>query len=132
MAEPLLKLENIHTYYSNIHALHGISLEVYEGEIVTLIGSNGAGKTTTIRTISGVMHPREGAIYFEGKPIHHIAPHNVVALGLAQSPEGRRIFPRLTVRDNLEMGAYLRRDRRGIQTDMERIFNIFPRLKERH
>ena len=88
MPEPLLKLENIHTYYGNIHALHGISLEVYEGEIVTLIGSNGAGKTTTIRTISGVMHPREGAIYFDGKPIHHIPPHRVVGLGLAHVTRG--------------------------------------------
>lgn len=132
MAEKvLLQLDNVHTYYGNIHALHGISLTVNEGEIVTLIGSNGAGKSTTIRTISGIMHPREGTVHFEGEPIHTIDAHKLVKRGIAQSPEGRRIFPRLTVQDNLEMGAYLRSDRKGIQSDMENAYNLFPRLKER-
>lgn len=131
MPEPMLKLENIHSYYGNIHALHGISLYVNQGEIVTLIGSNGAGKTTTIRTISGIMHPREGSVFFEGQPIHEIPAHDLVSKGIAQSPEGRRIFPRLTVVDNLEMGAYRRNDRPGIKDDLEMVFGMFPRLKER-
>ncbi len=130
-ARPLLKLENVHSYYGNIHALHGISLHVSEGEIVTLIGSNGAGKTTTIRTISGLMHPREGSIYLDGEPIHQIEAHDLVVRGIAQSPEGRRIFPRLTVHDNLEMGAFRRTDRPRIQEDIERVFTLFPRLRER-
>src|SRR5688572_3722349 len=127
----MLRLENVHSYYGNIHALHGISLYVNQGEIVTLIGSNGAGKSTTIRTISGIMHPREGSVYFEGKPIHNIEAHNLVGMGIAQSPEGRRIFPRLTVQDNLEMGAYRRNDNKQIQADMEMVFGLFPRLLER-
>ena len=130
-ARPLLKLENVHSYYGNIHALHGISLHVSEGEIVTLIGSNGAGKTTTIRTISGLMHPREGSIYLDGEPIHQIEAHDLVVRGIAQSPEGRRIFPRLTVHDNLEMGAFRRTDRPRIQEDIEYVFTLFPRLRER-
>lgn len=130
-AKVLLQVENIHTYYGNIHALHGISLYVNVGEIVTLIGANGAGKSTTIRTVSGIMHPREGTIIFDGKPIHDTPAHELVGRGIAQSPEGRRIFPRLTVRDNLIMGAYLRRDRKEIQFDIERVFELFPRLKER-
>lgn len=128
---PLLQVKNIHSYYGNIHALHGISLDVNEGEIVTLIGSNGAGKSTTIRSISGIMHPREGEIFLDGQPIHHVAAHELVARGIAQSPEGRRIFPRLSVIDNLEMGAFLRRDRAAIQQDMDSVFALFPRLKER-
>lgn len=128
---PLLKVENIHSYYGSIHALHGVSLYVNEGEIVTLIGANGAGKTTTIRTISGLMHPREGSIYFDGEPIHQIEAHDLVVRGIAQSPEGRRIFPRLTVQDNLEMGAFRRTDRPLIQEDIERVFTLFPRLRER-
>lgn len=128
---PLLKVENVHSYYGNIHALHGVSLYVNEGEIVTLIGANGAGKTTTIRTISGLMHPREGSIYFDGEPIHQIEAHDLVVRGIAQSPEGRRIFPRLTVQDNLEMGAFRRTDRPLIQEDIERVFTLFPRLRER-
>jgi branched-chain amino acid transport system ATP-binding protein len=128
---PLLKLENIHSYYGNIHALHGINLYVNQGEVVTLIGSNGAGKSTTIRTISGIMHPREGTIIFDGQPIHEIPAHDLVGRGIAQSPEGRRIFPRLSVQDNLLMGAYLRNDKKEIQGDMERVFGLFPRLKER-
>jgi branched-chain amino acid transport system ATP-binding protein len=130
-SKPLLQLDNVHSYYGNIHALHGISLYVNQGEIVTLIGANGAGKSTTIRTISGIMHPREGTIHFEGEAIQGIEAHNLVAKGIAQSPEGRRIFPRLSVEDNLRMGAFLRRDKQGIQTDMEMVFGLFPRLKER-
>jgi branched-chain amino acid transport system ATP-binding protein len=130
-SKPLLQVENIHTYYGNIHALHGISLYVNEGEVVTLIGSNGAGKSTTIRSISGIMHPREGTIIFDGQPIHAIPAHNLVGRGIAQSPEGRRIFPRLTVQDNLLMGAYLNNDKKVIAQEMERVFQLFPRLKER-
>jgi branched-chain amino acid transport system ATP-binding protein len=129
--KPLLQLENVHSYYGNIHALHGISLYVNQGEVVTLIGANGAGKSTTIRTISGIMHPREGTVIFEGQPIHGIPAHELVGRGIAQSPEGRRIFPRLSVQDNLLMGAYLRNDKKEIQADMERVFQLFPRLKER-
>lgn len=129
--QPLLVLDNVHSYYGNIHALQGISLYVNEGEIVTLIGANGAGKSTTIRTISGIMHPREGSIVFDGQPVHDVEAHDLVSRGIAQSPEGRRIFPRLTVRDNLEMGAYKRRDTKAIQEDIEMVFNLFPRLRER-
>jgi len=128
---PLLLVKNIHTYYGNIHALHGISLEVHTGEIVTLIGSNGAGKSTTIRSISGIMHPRAGEIYLDGEPIHTVPAHDLVGRGIAQSPEGRRIFPRLTVLENLEMGAFLRNDRAAIKQDMDNVFSLFPRLKER-
>ncbi|MBZ0277145.1 MAG: ABC transporter ATP-binding protein [Anaerolineae bacterium] len=127
----MLELDNIHSYYGNIHALKGITLHVNEGEIVTLIGSNGAGKSTTIRTVSGIMHPREGTITFDGQPIQGVAAHDLVGRGIAQSPEGRRIFPRLTVRENLEMGAYKRNDNAAIRVDMERVFDLFPRLKER-
>lgn len=130
-AKTILQLENVHSYYGNIHALHGISLYVNQGEVVTLIGANGAGKSTTIRTISGIMHPREGSVVFEGQPIHDIPAHELVGRGIAQSPEGRRIFPRLSVADNLLMGAYLRNDRKEIESDMERVFGLFPRLKER-
>ncbi len=129
--QPLLAVNNIHSYYGNIHALQGISLNIFEGEIVTLIGANGAGKSTTIRTISGVMHPREGTIHFDGQPIHQLPAHNLVSKGISQSPEGRRIFPRLSVRDNLAMGAYKRNDRRAIRQDIDRIYDLFPRLKER-
>ncbi|MBK9123766.1 MAG: ABC transporter ATP-binding protein [Chloroflexi bacterium] len=129
---PLLHVEEIHSYYGNIHALHGISLDVFEGEIVTLIGSNGAGKSTTIRTISGIMHPRQGAIYLDGQPIHNLPAHALVGRGIAQSPEGRRIFPRLSVVDNLQMGAFLRHDKAEIQRDIDNVYTLFPRLKERH
>ncbi|MBC7810889.1 MAG: ABC transporter ATP-binding protein [Burkholderiales bacterium] len=128
--KPLLVLNNVHSYYGNIHALKGISLHVYEGEVVTLIGANGAGKSTTIRTVSGIMHPREGEIIFDGQPIHNADAHKLVGRGIAQSPEGRRIFPRLSVRDNLEMGAYKRNDKE-IDADIEKVFSLFPRLKER-
>jgi branched-chain amino acid transport system ATP-binding protein len=126
---PLLEVDDIHTYYGNIEALKGISLTVEEGEIVTLIGSNGAGKSTTLRSISGVTPPREGAIRFDGEDISTVPPQNIVQRGISQSPEGRHIFPRMTVRENLDMGAYLRRD--DYSEDMERVFELFPRLKER-
>jgi branched-chain amino acid transport system ATP-binding protein len=128
---PLLELKNVHTYYGNIHALKGVSLVVEEGEIVTLIGSNGAGKSTTLRTISGLLKPRYGEVLFNGKRIDHLSPHKIVEMGVIQSPEGRRIFPRLTVRENLEVGAFLRTDKAEIARDMERVFRLFPRLYER-
>lgn len=128
---PLLELKNVHTYYGNIHALKGVSLSVEEGEIVTLIGSNGAGKSTTLRTISGLLKPRQGEIFFKGERIDHLPPHKIVELGVIQAPEGRRIFPRLTVRENLEIGAFLRKDKAEIARDMERVFHLFPRLYER-
>jgi branched-chain amino acid transport system ATP-binding protein len=127
----LFELHNIHTYYGNIHALKGISVTVDKGEIVTLIGSNGAGKTTTLKTISGVLQPKEGTITLEGRRIDRTPAHDIVALGICQAPEGRRIFPRLTTLENLEMGAFHRNDKTGIQQDMERVFALFPRLKER-
>lgn len=128
----LLELQNVHTHYGNIHALKGINIKVNEGEIATLIGSNGAGKSTTLRTISGLLNPSEGQIIFNGKRIDNMPAHNIVHLGISQSPEGRRIFPRLTVRENLEMGAYTRNTRdREFQADLDRVFELFPRLKER-
>jgi branched-chain amino acid transport system ATP-binding protein len=127
----LFELHNVHTYYGNIHALKGISVTVDKGEIVTLIGSNGAGKTTTLKTISGVLQPREGTITLEGRRIDRVPPHDIVALGICQAPEGRHIFPRLTTLENLEMGAFHRSDKAAIQQDMERMFALFPRLKER-
>ena len=127
----LLELNNVHTYYGNIHALKGISVIVDKGEIVTLIGSNGAGKTTTLKTISGVLQPREGTITLEGRRIDRVPAYEIVALGICQAPEGRRIFPKLTTLENLEMGAFHREDKAGIQEDMERVFALFPRLKER-
>ena len=126
----LLEVEDIHTYYGNIEALKGISLTVEEGEIVTLIGSNGAGKSTTLRSISGLTPPRQGSIRFDGKEIGETAPQDIVRLGISQSPEGRHCFQRMSVRENLELGAYLRRDER-IEADLERVFELFPRLKER-
>ena len=128
---PLLELNDVHTYYGAIHALRGVTLHVDEGEIVTLIGSNGAGKSTTLRTVSGLLRPRDGAIQLEGQRIDGRRPHEIVALGVCQSPEGRRIFPRMSVHENLEMGAFLRRDRAAIAEDFERVFTLFPRLKER-
>ena len=128
---PLLEVDDIHTYYGNIEALKGISLTVEEGEIVTLIGSNGAGKSTTLRSISGVTPPREGTIRFDGEDISTVPPQNIVQRGISQSPEGRHVFPRMTVRENLDMGAYLRRDESGIKEDLDRVFSLFPRLKER-
>ena len=127
----MLELNDVHTYYGNIHALKGVSLYVDEGEIVTLIGGNGAGKTTTLNTISGLLKPRQGTISLEGKRIDTVLPHKIVEMGVSQAPEGRRIFARLTVRENLEMGAFTRTDAEGIQEDMDRVFRLFPVLKER-
>ena len=130
-AEPILRLEGVHTFYGTIEALKGISLEVYEGEIVTLIGANGAGKSTTLRSINGLNTPREGSIVFEGKNITRTAPHEIVSRGISQSPGGRRLFPRMSVLENLEMGAFQRSDRRGIREDLDRVYGLFPRLAER-
>ena len=127
----LLELKGVDAFYARIQALHGISLTVDRGEIVALIGSNGAGKTTTLRTISGLMHPAAGTITFDGRDISDTPPHRIVELGICQSPEGRRLFQRLTVQDNLEMGAYSRRDRAGIRDSLEKVFTLFPRVKER-
>ncbi|MFL5930541.1 MAG: ABC transporter ATP-binding protein [Gaiellaceae bacterium] len=126
----LLEIHDIHTFYGTIEALKGISLEVNEGEIVTLIGSNGAGKSTTLRSISGLTPPREGSIRFDGEEIGETPPQEIVQRGISQSPEGRRIFDRMSVRENLELGAYLRRDS-NIESDLDRVFELFPRLKER-
>jgi len=127
----LLEVENIHSFYGHIHALRGVSLNVEEGEIVTLIGSNGAGKTTTLRSIHGILPPRKGRIIFRGKEIQGVPAHDMIERGISQSPEGRKIFHRMTVLENLEMGAYHRNDRGEIQEDMTRVLNLFPRLKER-
>jgi branched-chain amino acid transport system ATP-binding protein len=128
---PLLEVDDIHTFYGNIEALKGISLDVEEGEVVTLIGSNGAGKSTTLRSISGLTPPRTGTIRFDGHDISGTAPQDIVQLGISQSPEGRHCFQRMSVRENLELGAYLRRNRAEINEDMERVFSLFPRLQER-
>jgi len=125
----LLEVEDIHTFYGNIEALRGVSLTVDEGEIVTLIGSNGAGKSTTLRSISGLTPPREGSIHFDGQDIAGVAPQDIVRRGISQAPEGRHVFPRMTVRENLDMGAYLRRDDHS--GDRDRVYDLFPRLKER-
>jgi branched-chain amino acid transport system ATP-binding protein len=127
----LLEVDAVDTYYGRVQALHGVSLTVDEGEIVTLIGSNGAGKTTTLRTISGLTHPVRGQVRLRGKVISELPANRVVGLGLGHVPEGRRVFSRMTVRDNLFLGAYVRSDRDGIRRDQERIFTLFPRLKER-
>jgi branched-chain amino acid transport system ATP-binding protein len=127
----ILSVDGVHTYYGTIHALKGISIEVREGEVVTLIGSNGAGKSTTLRTINGLVHPRQGTIRFQGTEITRTDPHRIVKLGISQSPEGRRLFPRMTVLENLEMGAFQRSDRDGMREDLERVYALFPRLHER-
>ena len=127
----MLTLQRVHSAYGNIRALRGISLTVERGEVVTLIGSNGAGKTTTLRTIMGLMVPRQGEITLEGQRIDGLATDRIVRLGIAQSPEGRRVFPRMSILENLEMGAFARRDREQLPTDLEHIFTLFPRLKER-
>ncbi|MBE3594085.1 MAG: ABC transporter ATP-binding protein [Candidatus Carbobacillus altaicus] len=127
----MLSLKSIDIFYGKIHALKGVSLDVQKGEIVTLIGSNGAGKTSLLRTISGLVRPREGELLYEGSALNRIPAEKIVSLGISHVPEGRRIFANLSVRENLEMGAYLRKDKDGIQSDMERVFTLFPRLKER-
>lgn len=131
MPMPLLEVDDIETYYGNIKALKGVSLTVNKGEIVTLIGSNGAGKTTTLRTISGVLKPRRGHVRFDGKRIDNLEPQRLVRMGIAHAPEGRRIFSRMTVLENLQMGAFSRNDREGIAQDLERVMTLFPRLRER-
>jgi branched-chain amino acid transport system ATP-binding protein len=128
---PILELTDVHTYYGSIHALKGISIEVRDGEIVTLLGSNGAGKSTTLRSINGLNRPRQGMIRFAGRDITTVPAHEIVKRGIAQSPEGRRLFPRMSVTENLEMGAFQRSDRAGIREDMDRVFELFPRLRER-
>ena len=127
----ILEVDNVHTYYGHIHALRGISLTVEEGEIVTLIGANGAGKSTTLNTISGLLRPREGHVRLRGEDVGKFAAHEIVAKGVVQVPEGRRMFARLTVTENLEMGAYSRSDGREVAESIERVFTLFPRLKER-
>jgi branched-chain amino acid transport system ATP-binding protein len=131
MAAPILEVKDVHAYYGSIQALKGVSLTVGEGEIVTLLGANGAGKSTTLRAINGLTHARSGEIRFQGRSITHRSAHEVVRLGIAQSPEGRRLFPRMTVLENLEMGAFQRRDKPGMAEDLERIYELFPRLLER-
>ena len=131
MKDAILTLDGVHTYYGRIEALKGVSLEVGPREIVTLIGANGAGKSTTLRSINGLVHPRRGRIMFGNEDITRTAPHTIVGMGIAQSPEGRRLFSRMSVTENLEMGAFRRRDRDGIAEDMDRVFGLFPRLHER-
>ncbi len=127
----MLQIKDIDVYYGSIHALKKLSLEVEQGSIVTLIGANGAGKTTTLNTISGILRPRNGTIIYKGTDITKVAPEKIVGLGISQVPEGRRVFSTMTVVENLEMGAYLRRDKKEIQADMETVYSRFPRLKER-
>ena len=128
---PVLELRDVDVFYGRVQALHQVSLEVGEGEIVALIGSNGAGKTTTLRTISGLVRPARGEVLLRGKPIQQVGAERIARLGIGHAPEGRRLFSRMTVRENLEMGAYSRRDRAGIRTDFERVFTLFPRMRER-
>ena len=127
----MLEVNDLHTYYGNIHALKGVSLEVEDGEIVTLIGANGAGKTTTLRTISGLLKPRQGSVHFEGEDLVDTPAHDIVFKRIAMVPEGRGIFAKLSVTENLDMGAYSRDDKDGIEEDRERVFTLFPRMKER-
>jgi branched-chain amino acid transport system ATP-binding protein len=127
----MLSLVDIHTYYGNIQALKGVSLEVKEGEIITLIGANGAGKTTTLMSISGIVPPRTGDVHFKGTPITRVNPNKIVSMGICQVPEGRRIFPYLTVLENLDMGAFLRNDKDGVKSDLDYVFSLFPILAER-
>jgi len=130
-SNPILEIKNLNTYYGNIHAVKNISLEIKQGEIVTLLGSNGAGKTTTLHTISGLLKPSSGEINFDNQPIQKIPAHRITALGLAQSPEGRQIFANLSIKENLDMGAYLRSDADGIKKDLDFVYNLFPKLLER-
>ena len=131
MAEPMLKIDNIDVYYGAIHALKGIGLEVNEGEIVTLIGANGAGKSTTLRTISGLLKPKAGSITFLGQNIAGVRAHEIIRKGISQVPEGRRVFAEMTVMENLDLGAFVRKDKAGIQQDLKHVFELFPRLEER-
>jgi branched-chain amino acid transport system ATP-binding protein len=128
---PMLEVQDIHTYYGNIHALKGISLTVEEGEIVTLIGANGAGKTTTLRTISGLIEPRQGKVFLEGEDLDDYKAHEIVYKGVAMVPEGRGVFAKLTVAENLDMGAYHRKDSQAIEEDLNHVFKLFPRMEER-
>jgi branched-chain amino acid transport system ATP-binding protein len=128
---PLLRLDDVHTYYGSIEALKGISIEVHDGEIVTLIGANGAGKSTTLRSINGLNRPRQGTIEFDGRNITRDAAHDIVRRGISQSPEGRKLFPRMSVLENLEMGAFQRSNRTELRDDLERVYSLFPRLSER-
>jgi branched-chain amino acid transport system ATP-binding protein len=133
-AENILELEGVHTFYGSIEALKGISINVKQGEVVTLIGANGAGKSTTLRSINGLNHPRRGRIRFQGRDITHASPHDVVERGISQSPEGRRLFPRMTVLENLLMGTFQRKDRnnkKAVNEDLDRVYTLFPRLNER-
>jgi len=127
----ILELRDVHTYYGSIHALKGVSLEVREGEVVTLIGANGAGKSTTLRSINGLNHPRQGSVRFQDRDITTEAPHDIVKSGISQSPEGRKLFPRMSVRENLEMGAFQRTDKANFGEDLDRVYSLFPRLSER-
>ncbi len=127
----MLELKNVQTFYGSIHALQDVTMEIGQGEIITLIGANGAGKTTTLMSVCGLVPPRSGEIFFEGSPIHHLPAHRIVSLGISQVPEGRRIFPYLTVTENLDMGAYLRKDKDQVRKDMDYIFDLFPILAER-
>jgi branched-chain amino acid transport system ATP-binding protein len=129
--ERMLAVDDLHVYYGNIAAVKGVTFDVREGEIVTLIGSNGAGKSTILRTISGLLRPRDGTVAFRGKTISTMAGHKIVSQGICHSPEGRRIFPRMTVQENLELGAFLRQDKDGVTADQERVLELFPRLRER-
>jgi len=131
MAQPLLKVSAIQAHYGRVRALHDVSLEVAEGSIVALLGSNGAGKTTTLRVISGLLRPSHGAVEFDGRRIERLRPDQLVCAGIAHVPEGRQLFPELTVRENLRLGAYTRRDARTVEQDLQRVFNYFPRLRER-
>ena len=131
MAEPMLKIDDINVYYGAIHAIKGISLTVNQGEIVTLIGANGAGKSTTLRTISGLLKPKTGSITFRGEDIAGTPAHKIVGLGISQVPEGRRIFTEMTVMENLDLGAFIRKDKDGIAADKKHVFELFPRLEER-
>ena len=131
MADTLLKVDNINVYYGNIHAVKGISFEVNQGEIVTLIGANGAGKSTTLRTISGLLKPKTGSITFLGQNIEGVRAHEIVKKGISQVPEGRRVFAEMTVMENLDLGAFVRKDKAGIQQDLKHVFELFPRLEER-
>jgi branched-chain amino acid transport system ATP-binding protein len=130
-SETVLSVEDVHTFYGSIEALKGISIDVREGEIVTLIGANGAGKSTTLRSINGLNHPREGKIVFQGTDVTSMPPHQIVKRGISQSPEGRKLFPRMSVTENLEMGAFQRTDKVEMREDMDRVFSLFPRLAER-